>query len=249
METAMAPFSEMVEAAVTAYSTTLTAAGDQAAFDELFREWLLYVPAEVTPLVGQTFLAGSLFAYSSLPGPIDFADEALSSWLDVVNASAVEYQATATNRIVGASTSTWNDVRERTVIGVREGLTNEELKEQIESITNYSEFRSDTIARTETVAAYNGGDAAGVKAFPPEARPVEKSWLAALDNRTRESHALADGQTVGIDETFDVGGVPMDRPHDPAAPPSEVVNCRCVALYLYPGDERGDGSVIEGDLT
>jgi hypothetical protein len=31
---------------------------------------------------------------------------------------------------------------------------------------------------------------------------------------------------------FDVGGFPMMFPHDPAAPPSEVINCRCVLLVV-----------------
>ena len=61
-----------------------------------------------------------------------------------------------------------------------------------------------------------------------------KQWLTMKDERVRPTHALVDGQTIGIDEYFKVGAAEMLYPMDTSrgAPPSECVNCRCVVQYL-----------------
>lgn len=62
---------------------------------------------------------------------------------------------------------------------------------------------------------------------------VRKEWNAILDSRTRETHAELDGEVVGIDEYFNVGGYKMlyagDK--DNGAPPEEFMNCRCFIMY------------------
>lgn len=61
-----------------------------------------------------------------------------------------------------------------------------------------------------------------------------KKWLTMKDEKVRFTHSLADGQTVGIDDYFNIGGYEMLYPMDTSqgAPPSECVNCRCVIQYL-----------------
>ena len=54
-----------------------------------------------------------------------------------------------------------------------------------------------------------------------------KSWDAALDGRTRESHRRVDGEIRELDEKFSNG---MMYPSDPAGGAAEVVNCRCALL-------------------
>lgn len=56
---------------------------------------------------------------------------------------------------------------------------------------------------------------------------VVKSWDAALDKRTRDSHRQVDGEIRELDEKFSNG---MMYPSDPAGGASEVVNCRCALL-------------------
>lgn len=56
---------------------------------------------------------------------------------------------------------------------------------------------------------------------------VVKSWDAALDGRTRESHRQVDGEIRELDEPFSNG---MMYPSDPAGGAAEVVNCRCALL-------------------
>lgn len=61
-----------------------------------------------------------------------------------------------------------------------------------------------------------------------------KKWLTMKDEKVRFTHSLADGQTVGIDDYFNIGGYEMLYPMDTSqgAPPDEIVNCRCAIQYL-----------------
>jgi uncharacterized protein with gpF-like domain len=85
------------------------------------------------------------------------------------------------------------------------------------------------IARTETHGAANYG--AG-RAARETNLPLNREWIASGDERTRETHAEADGQIVGMDEPFTVGGASLMYPGDPAGPAEEVINCRCSVGFI-----------------
>lgn len=57
-----------------------------------------------------------------------------------------------------------------------------------------------------------------------------KQWVARHDERTRSTHAAANGQRVPLDQPFSVGGAALDHPGDRRGPVGEVVNCRCVTV-------------------
>jgi len=83
-------------------------------------------------------------------------------------------------------------------------------------------FRLETIARTETIKASNAGSEALYKDWGVE----QKEWLATMDGRTRDAHAAASGQIVGMDESFEVGGQMLAYPGDMAGSAENVINCR-----------------------
>lgn len=60
-----------------------------------------------------------------------------------------------------------------------------------------------------------------------------KTWVTMRDALVRHTHVIADGETVGIFDTFDIGGYPMRFPKDDSlgASASEIVNCRCCLVY------------------
>jgi hypothetical protein len=88
--------------------------------------------------------------------------------------------------------------------------------------------RRELIARVETMRAAN----AGAYQLGRDWGVKTKEWLAALDERTRDTHREANGQVVGINETFTVGGYAMMHPLDMnrGAPPEEAMNCRCTMI-------------------
>ncbi len=113
--------------------------------------------------------------------------------------------------------------------GMNEGLSHREIAKNLRTTGKITTpYRARTIAITEThTAAVKSVDVA-VKSTRIE---MEREWLAVGDIRTRPDHAEADGQRVGQDEKFIIGGVPMAYPGDPAGGADNTVRCRCVLLY------------------
>lgn len=60
---------------------------------------------------------------------------------------------------------------------------------------------------------------------------VRKTFFAILDMKTRPTHATADGQQVGINDDFIVGGFKAKFPRDPNLPAEESIGCRCIVDY------------------
>jgi len=88
-----------------------------------------------------------------------------------------------------------------------------------------SEGIEDGLVLTEGDTADQGGLSAGA-----ELQQGFKTWVAAGAN-TRPTHAEADGQVVGFDELFVVGGEECEFPGDPALSDAEAINCQCETDY------------------
>jgi uncharacterized protein with gpF-like domain len=59
-----------------------------------------------------------------------------------------------------------------------------------------------------------------------------KRWITRRDDRVREAHVLADGQTVPLWAPFTIGGFPAQYPQDPTLPPEQSANCRCRLILV-----------------
>jgi uncharacterized protein with gpF-like domain len=114
--------------------------------------------------------------------------------------------------------------------GYREGLGVAEIARGIrDRIPGMSQLRGALIARTETHGAANFGANVAAK---ETGLTLRKEWVAAAGERTREAHAAADGQIVGMDDAFDVGGESLMYPGDPSGSPENVINCRCGISHI-----------------
>jgi uncharacterized protein with gpF-like domain len=112
--------------------------------------------------------------------------------------------------------------------GQEAGLTTSQIVASIVERTaeDVVASRAWVIARTEMHAAANFASVAAAKDI---GIPLNKVWTSALDNRTREAHQEADGQSVDIDDDFNVDGEDVSQPGDGSAENS--VNCRCVVIF------------------
>lgn len=81
----------------------------------------------------------------------------------------------------------------------------------------------------------------------PNAEQIVKQWLTMRDEKVREAHAAAEGQTVPVDQPFEIGGHLLRHPGDGGlgAPLDLLINCRCIASY---GVMR-DGEFVPFDVT
>lgn len=142
----------------------------------------------------------------------------------------------ARNRLVGIGDIVWANARQQLADGIREGDSIRQLADRVRTAAAVSEPRARTIARTEVVGASNSAAIAQARSAGV---PMRKLWMATEDARTRPSHVIADGQTVELDEPFDVGGFLLDFPGDPTGPPQEIISCRCAI-----GFELGAGGPV-----
>lgn len=112
--------------------------------------------------------------------------------------------------------------------------------------------RAATIARTETHAAASyATDASTRELGLPNQR---KRWVAVGDDRTRQHHAAANGQEVGIDESFIIrfkgSEIQMSYPHDGSGGAGNNINCRCLAVYFTDDEELFDDLDLDlADIT
>jgi len=91
-----------------------------------------------------------------------------------------------------------------------------------------SQDRALLIAQNESNSAYNYSDYDNAK----KSGKQYKTWIAEVDDRTREWHLEVDGTKIPIDEMFTVGKDTMRYPHDFLNGSAEnLVNCRCICLY------------------
>jgi hypothetical protein len=116
---------------------------------------------------------------------------------------------------------------------------------QIESMVgrytqNMRNYRAMVIARTETMRALNQAkqeswaQIASQLGIDPD--KVERTWIATMDDRTRDTHAEMDHQTVeGLDTPFESpSGEELMYPGDPSASAAETINCRCTVVVVFP---------------
>jgi len=159
-----------------------------------------------------------------------------------------EYLATVANRLSGVPDDTFTVVRAEVQDGIDLGESIPKIRDRVETVLAAQgettwENRAQTIARTETIGAYNGGHLAAWQARDElTGATTEKVWLCTIDTRTRDSHFRADGQRVRMDRPFRVGSALLMHPGDPTGPAGEVINCRCTMLDLEADEETPDTS-------
>ncbi len=119
--------------------------------------------------------------------------------------------------------------------GLGDGLSNDDISRTIvDKFKNQLALsRTIRIVRTETHNALMFANLASTQILNDDLNlGLRKEWVAVEDDRTREDHMIADGQTVGMDDTFLVGPDRMQRPGDPSASAGNVINCRCALAFV-----------------
>lgn len=135
----------------------------------------------------------------------------------------------------------WN--RQKVENALTQGIIQGEGIDQItdrltDALITTNENRMRLFARTSMTGAQNAGRQKQMEDAVDKGIKVRKRWLATLDDRTRDTHARLDGQTVAVDEDFHIDGYTIEYPGDPSADAEMVYNCRCTMIQIYDGIDR-----------
>jgi uncharacterized protein with gpF-like domain len=116
---------------------------------------------------------------------------------------------------------------------VQEGLSTSETVSVIRDRASIlSRSRAMTIAVTETHNALSWAKNESTRLISDElGLELLKEWNTVEDERTRQSHREADGQKVGMDESFTVGGESLRYAGDINGSAANTINCRCTETY------------------
>lgn len=158
----------------------------------------------------------------------DMFDAAQIAWIEEnVGLKITEISSTTQEQVL----SIVREVQRQAVVdGIGEAATAKLIRDRIsEAGGSLAAYRSRAIARTESHAAANAANYEAAKATGIIAK---KEWVSSAGERTRSAHRSADGQRVGIDESFTVGGEQLRYPGDPDGSAANVINCRCVTMNI-----------------
>ncbi len=134
----------------------------------------------------------------------------------------------AAEKITGILDTTKDLIRNVIALGQEEGLGVTQIAKNIrDRYAGFSRRRSETIARTETVAASNYGS---MEAARQTGLNPMKVWVSSRDPRVRDTHKSVDGVTLEMNEEFKVGMDSMMHPGG-GSRAEENVHCRCTLSY------------------
>jgi len=136
--------------------------------------------------------------------------------------------------------------------GILQGESIPDLAKRMRRVVGMNKAASIRNARTAMTNAQSSGrydsyrraDAMGIK--------FKVVWIATLDNRTRHTHRLLDGQMQAFDVPFDVDGIKIKYPADYGGkdykvPGDMIYNCRCTIGAVVKGSDAYEANDINVD--
>lgn len=225
-----AGLAEVVAQALEESGIDSTAALSPFDADRITVLWETFVVGTLLPFLATSMANASEETARALVGVLGDGLPFLNEPLDTQR-----YLAQAQNRLVGIGNELWFNARAAIAAGLAAGEEIPTIAARVRDAAGVTEPRARVIARTESHGARNTVNAASVRraasAFG-SANAFRRRWQAANDERTRETHKDADGQTVALNEPFTVGRASLDFPGDPSGPPEETINCRCTTITI-----------------
>ena len=120
--------------------------------------------------------------------------------------------------------------------GILQGESIKHLADRLQvNIPNMNRTSAIRAARTAVTGAQNAGRLDSFLKAQEMGIRLKKRWLSTLDNRTRHTHRILDGQVRPNEKPFVVEGQEIMYPGDPSAAAALVYNCRCTLVAEVEG--------------
>lgn len=189
----------------------------------MYQNHMVAIPRGAKGVLIKKKVKANVPGYMSLDDPGD----------DDVARIATQFLKNNGNRADSVADTTISLARQTVASGIEAGMTPSKIASLLRDTVGgtMSDYRARMIARTETAAAYNFANLEMASTIEESTGKLNKVWVAATDERVRDTHAEADGQSVALDEAFEVGSSSMQHPGDPNGDAEEVINCRCTMIY------------------
>jgi SPP1 gp7 family putative phage head morphogenesis protein len=152
--------------------------------------------------------------------------------------------------------STWNknstDMLYKTQSAIMRGITMGQsytkMAGSIKTEFDKGLWQAMRVVRTEAGRCWSEGAEKSHEAAIEAGLDVKKRWSAALDSRTRLSHARLDGTYADKDGLFWIGGEGQPQPRL-FSDPAQSINCRCAVHDVLEGLEPSMRRIrdLEGD--
>lgn len=141
-----------------------------------------------------------------------------------------------------ANRSLMHGTDRNTIRGRKSPLSQAQIDKMVDRYrARYVKYRSEVIARTESIRSLNGAQRELYQSYIDEGRlsprQIQREWIFTNDGRTRNGHRQIPeiNGSVGWDEPFQSivnESIPSTimYPGDPNALPGDTVNCRCTVF-------------------
>lgn len=183
---------------------------------------------EFTPLQSEIVKEGSKEGYAliGMDEEIDVSNPVVQEYLEKNTFNFSDSITDETNLKLGKSLSD----------GIKDGESIPQLRKRVQGVfKGMVKYRSEMIARTETIKATNWGTE---RAYKESGVVKGKIWLTAMDERVCEFCGPMDGKEVSLDKSFfDKGdtaqgreGGKLNLDYDIVSHPPLHPNCRCTII-------------------
>jgi len=134
----------------------------------------------------------------------------------------------------------WNKqhIQSAVLQGILTGEPMKDIAKRFENVVGMDERSAIRNARTAVTGAENAGRVDSYLRAEKMGIQMKQVWMATLDDRTRDSHAILDGQKVDPGKKFSNG---CRYPGDPAGAIGEIANCRCTLVAEVEGSDPFEG--------
>ena len=154
-----------------------------------------------------------------------------SASFNMLNPNVISYlNRIGGDKIKSITDTTTKAIRKQLVEGIEAGEGARRISRRVRETMSLpsTAIRATTIARTEV---HNAASFARLEAYRQTGLVPQKRWHATIDGRVRDQHRKLHGKTIGIDESFKIGGAKALTPGGFGVARHDI-NCRCTILPI-----------------